>query len=235
MLLQSPMAMAPVAAPPRKGDTRAVLATGSAQEHESEDCGNGMPEQPCRAEEADKSPGYSREQAALFVMKQDRVIGSRMHGRLRSDLRRVLDADDLLLTVARRIDRLAAAGRLRATTEGQLRALVLRIAENAASEYARRLRAENTAAHSAARNPSSTSRAINHETNGMGERLESELGMTAAEHVMVRMRSNGAAHAEIAHALGLNGAMIRMRWLRMRERASGLSVGIHNGVAGTSD
>lgn len=81
-----------------------------------------------------------REAAAKFVMEFGGHIRRRIKGKLSPSMRRIFDSRDILSTVGRRLDRIVKSGRVKATSEPQLWALVFRIANNAVIEKGRVIR-----------------------------------------------------------------------------------------------
>lgn len=81
-----------------------------------------------------------REAAATFVMQFGSHIRRRIKGQLSPSMRRIFDSRDILSTVGRRLDRIVESGRVKATSEPQLWALVFSIANNAVIEKGRVIR-----------------------------------------------------------------------------------------------
>ena len=81
-----------------------------------------------------------REAAGKFVMEFGGHIRRRIKGKLSPSMRRIFDSRDILSTVGRRLDRIVESGRVKATSEPQLWALVFRIANNAVIEKGRVIR-----------------------------------------------------------------------------------------------
>ena len=78
-----------------------------------------------------------RAAAALFVTRYGSRIRRRIRGKLSPAMRRIFDSQDILSTLGRRLDLFVRSRRLEALNEGQLWALVFRMAENAVIDKAR--------------------------------------------------------------------------------------------------
>ena len=85
--------------------------------------------------------GGDRDAAAEFVRRYGDLIRLRVREKLGASLRRVLDSEDVLSTVARRLDGIVHDGRLRAGTQAELWSLVTAIANHAVCENVRGVRA----------------------------------------------------------------------------------------------
>lgn len=164
-----------------------------------------------------------RASIARFVLSNGPLIRMRLRDRLGSDVRRVFDTDDLIATVARRMDGLAESGNLRAESSAQMWALMVSIAEHAASEHRRRARTERKlgkarigeALSSQADAAVQDSRA---DDIGQARRIESALGLDQADYVTLRVRLAGGSNAQVGAALGASTAAVRMRCIRLRAR-----------------
>jgi RNA polymerase sigma factor (sigma-70 family) len=83
--------------------------------------------------------GGDRGAVAEFIRGHEPLIRRRFRHKLGAALRRVVDSEDLVSTLSRRLDAYVAMGRLTATTQEQLWALVLKIAENSVFDKLRDL------------------------------------------------------------------------------------------------
>src|SRR5689334_16822079 len=72
-----------------------------------------------------------RNAAAQFMDRFGSRIRRRVRGRLRPAMRRLFDSQEIISTLARRLDLFVRGGQLNAETEGQLWTLVFKMAENA--------------------------------------------------------------------------------------------------------
>lgn len=80
-----------------------------------------------------------REAAAAFVLQNQALIRRRYRHKVGSALRRLIDSEDLVATLSRRLDAYILSGRLQAVTLDQLWALIHRIVENSVSDKGRLL------------------------------------------------------------------------------------------------
>lgn len=80
-----------------------------------------------------------REAAGAFVSEYGPRIRRRIRQRLGPRVRRVFDSEDILSTLSRKLDLYVAERRLEAMTEGELWALIARIASSSAVDKARRV------------------------------------------------------------------------------------------------
>lgn len=78
-----------------------------------------------------------REAVGQFIQIYGDRIRRRVRGQLRPDVRRVFDSQEILSTVARRLDELVSNRLLRASEEAQLWSLIFRIATNAVVDKSR--------------------------------------------------------------------------------------------------
>jgi RNA polymerase sigma factor (sigma-70 family) len=138
----------------------------------------------------------------------------------------VFDTDDLIATLARRLDELMQTRSVRATSAHQAWALVLSIARHAAREYRRKETAEQRHRLLVAEradavedpHPSTSAAADSQFGLSLNDALES--GLDAEDHAILRLRAHGVPFAHIGAAMGLNEAAVRMRWRRLRGRLS---------------
>jgi RNA polymerase sigma factor (sigma-70 family) len=80
-----------------------------------------------------------REAVAEFIRGHEPLIRRRFRHKLGAALRRVVDSEEMVSTLSRRLDAYMAMGRLSATTQEQLWALVSRIAERSVFDKLRQL------------------------------------------------------------------------------------------------
>ena len=156
-----------------------------------------------------------RAAAARFMALYGSLIRSRVRDKLSVGLRRVMDSEDVLSTVARRLDGMVLEGRLRAETEPELWSLVQTVARNALSESLRSTRGDRVVMGRAER----ASAADTPPLQGSSDRSIIGAAMDAlpdeTDKRVLTMWLRGASHAHIARALGSTPAAIRMRWRRL--------------------
>lgn len=166
-----------------------------------------------------------RAAAARFMALYGALIRSRVRDKLSVGLRRVMDSEDVLSTVARRLDGMVLEGRLRAETEPELWSLVQTVARNALSESLRSTRGDRVVmgrgdrAHGADTPP----------LHGGSERTLVGAAMDAlpdeTDKRVLSMWLRGASHAHIARSLGSTPAAVRMRWARLMRALRSLGRG----------
>lgn len=78
-----------------------------------------------------------RDAVGAFITQYGARIRRRIRGKLGPAMRRIFDSQEILSTVGRRLDLYIRSGRLDATTEQQLWALVFRMANNAVIDKSR--------------------------------------------------------------------------------------------------
>ena len=164
-----------------------------------------------------------RRAAAEFITRYGSRIRRRIRGKLSPAMRRIFDSQEILSTVGRRLDQFVRYGRIEAASEGELWALVFRMAENAIVDKARvfrRLRRvedeDGAFAHDLARRLRQAARA-------QKAGVEIEL-VRVLEHVpdpvdrqILSLWLVGTEHAAIADHMELAAATVRKRWQRIKE------------------
>jgi DNA-directed RNA polymerase specialized sigma24 family protein len=154
-----------------------------------------------------------RDAAAAFITRYGPRLRRRVRGKLSRAMRRVLDSQDILSTVGRRLDGYVRTGSLAAQSVGELWSLVLTMAEHAvvdrALEVQRQWRAtremplERTSGHDrTAASPLPLDRAMETVTDEKNRQILS-------------LWLDGSSHGLIAARLGLSHAAVRQRWHRM--------------------
>ena len=127
-----------------------------------------------------------RDAAALFVTRYGSLIRRRIRGKLSPAMRRIFDSLEILSTVGRRLDLYVRAGRFNAQSEGQLWALVFRMANNAVIDKSRIFRRLEK---------------VEAEDSEFSRQLLARLNDA-------RQRGDREVEIEIEHALGLFGDLI---------------------------
>lgn len=163
---------------------------------------------------------YSRERIAAFVLeRRDRIVRLATEA-LTAAERAAYGSDDVFATVWRRVDNLAAAGMIRASSEAELDALVTRIARNMINTRLRWLnmarrhhddvfwsrfadRLEGTASDAAA--------------NELVDALLASL-QREQDRFIVMARLMGWNHQVIADQLNVSVEAARQRWSKLRQR-----------------
>lgn len=78
-----------------------------------------------------------REAGALFISRYGGRIRRRVRGKLSPAMRRLFDSQEILATVARRLDALVANGEIRAVSDGEVWELVFTIVDHSLVDKAR--------------------------------------------------------------------------------------------------
>ncbi len=164
-----------------------------------------------------------RKAAAEFLDRFAPRIRRRVRGRLRPAMRRLFDSQEILSTLARRLDLFVLGGKLTATSEAQLWSLVFTMAQNAVVDKARlfgRLRA--------AENSDDFARLLDQrlenaeQVNEDGAAVELERIFTALEdrtdREILSLWLHDTPHHMTAQLVGLKPAAVRKRWETIRRR-----------------
>jgi DNA-directed RNA polymerase specialized sigma24 family protein len=162
-----------------------------------------------------------RSAAARFMELYGVLIRLRVRDKLSVGLRRVMDSEDVLSTVARRLDGMVLEGRLRAQTAPELWSLVQTVAFNAVSESHRESRAEpeldadgRVEEHEAVLEAVEAPTSPEAESSGLLVEAMDRLGDEADQRVL-SMWLRGSNHTHIARSMGLEPSTVRMRWSRL--------------------
>jgi DNA-directed RNA polymerase specialized sigma24 family protein len=157
-----------------------------------------------------------REAAAEFVRRHEALLRRRYRHKVGTALRRLVDSEDMVSTLSRRLDAYMASGKLQEVTLEQLWSLIYRIVEHALADkgrLARRLQiVEGEDRPFAA--------AL--ETRLEGSAAEGELGRIIGtiddpvDREILQMWLAGAQHKVIAANLGISHVAVRKRWQRTK-------------------
>ncbi len=135
-------------------------------------------------------------------------------------LRRVLDSEDVLSTVTRRLDHLVRDRAIRAGSNAELWSLVAAIANHAVAENARTERRERSTLESAsahaARDATSRPQAAHadEDDSALADIVGSLQDETDRRILWSRLHDH--PHEQIAEELGSTASAVRMRWSRIR-------------------
>ncbi len=168
--------------------------------------------------------GGSREAMARYVLSLEPLIRRRVAGKLGARMRRVFDSQDIVATVLRRIDVYLSEHEIRATTEGELRALVMRVANTAVIDKVRLLerlrRAED--------DPLALSLRTRIERGDLDDaEVDSVIGRAlqsvedSRDQRMLWLWLSGLELKSIGVILEMKPDAVRKRWQRLRESLSG--------------
>lgn len=170
-----------------------------------------------------------REIAATFIVENSSRIRRRIRGKLGTLIRRTTDSEDIVSTVARRLDRYVASGRARAVSEGELWGLATKMIDAAIADYLRK--AHRRARYEEQRRSTRdglTARASVGPASGGGPGVSAEevlrdLARNGQEgdREIAYMYARGRSHAQIARALTKGEDRVRNRWQTIKRRLRG--------------
>jgi DNA-directed RNA polymerase specialized sigma24 family protein len=177
--------------------------------------GRELPELLCRVRSGD------REASAEFISRYGPRIRRRVRGKLSPAMRRLFDSQEILATVARRLDKMVAAGRLQAVSDGQVWSLVFTIADRSLIEKARMFRTlqaregeDSPLATSmlsrlrrAEREPDGPEMEVERALQSLGDRLDRQI---------LGLWLMGKGATSIAAVVDMEPATVRKRWERIR-------------------
>lgn len=165
-----------------------------------------------------------RAAAADFMNRFGSRLLRRVRTKLSQPMRRVFDSQDILSTLARRLDRFVSSGRLEAATEGQLWSLLQRMAEHAVVDKARvfrRLQSVETEDSGFARAMLARLRGLERKSEDAPE-IEIDRAMRSLrdpkDQTILTLWLMGTPHATTAEQVGLSAAAVRQRWVSIRSR-----------------
>jgi len=160
---------------------------------------------------------------ARYVLSLEPLIRRRVAGKLGARMRRVFDSQDILATVLRRIDVYLSEHEIKATTEGELRALVMRVANTAVIDKVRLLerlrRAEDDPLAQTLRSRIDHPDVGDDDVDGvLGRALQSI--RDARDQRMLWLWLSGLELKSIGVVLEMKPEAVRKRWQRLRESLS---------------
>ncbi|MBL0927610.1 MAG: sigma-70 family RNA polymerase sigma factor [Phycisphaerales bacterium] len=162
-----------------------------------------------------------RDAAAAFLVRFGDRIRSRVRAKLSGRVRRLFDSQDILSTVARRLDRFVLSGQLTAANEPELWALVFRLAEHAVVDKARLLRRLERVEGEDSVFASELRSRLDDEASEEGDGLVAaalESTTDPTDRTILSLWLNDLPHAEIGRSVGLSAEAVRWRWHRIRAR-----------------
>jgi hypothetical protein len=168
----------------------------------------------------DQSGDARREALARFIHTYRAQIKDGFRARFASGALAYYDSSDFFATVLRRADLLTS--RLGDAATPDARRLLREIVLEALSDCARAARNERRLQQElrtpgCARSTPSDSDAVD-DLSPDREELDS-LRLSGDEFDLARFRAGGMQHAKVAAALGVSAATIRMRWVRLVQKA----------------
>ncbi len=152
-----------------------------------------------------------------FMLHYGDLLRLRIRDKLSVNLRLVLDSEDVLSTVTRRLDVIVCSERLRAESDRQLWALVMQIAKNVVSENVKRQSGSRMFIDRLANLEDEAAKGA-----VAGDEADPDLVHRALrilpcqeDRFVLRKRISGCTHDEIALLSGSTPAAVRMRWSRI--------------------
>lgn len=169
-----------------------------------------------------------REAVGEFIDRYGERIRRRVRGKLGASMRRVFDSQEILSTVARRLDEIVCDRRLEAGEEAQLWSLVYRIAGNAVIDKSRvftRLRRVEGGDESFARELLGRLESAERE-GGEGTEIHLERMLRVLtdpiDRQILEMWLRDVPHVAIARSLGIPSGTVRRRWGQIKSRLAPL-------------
>ena len=164
-----------------------------------------------------------RDAAGEFITRFGPRLRARLRFRLSQSMRRVFDSQDVLSTVARRLDACVRAGAITAATPEQLWSLVLTIARHSLAEKGRiisrlqRVEDEDSdVARAILRRLEDAQRQSEHDAEATIEHAFTQLS-DPTDRQILGMWLVGTPLAEIAACLGLAAGTVRWKWSQIRD------------------
>jgi DNA-directed RNA polymerase specialized sigma24 family protein len=161
-----------------------------------------------------------REAVGEFVTRYGDLIRLRIRDKLGPRLRRILDSEDVLSTVTRRLDGLVRDRAIRAGSNAELWSLVAAIANHAVAESARSAKREQNTLESAPRDSESEEAAQPTYAHATEDSALTGIVGTLQDETDRRIlwgRLHDHAHEQIAEEIGSTPSAVRMRWSRIRK------------------
>lgn len=163
-----------------------------------------------------------RTAAALFITRYGSRIRRRIRGKLSPAMRRIFDSQDILSTLGRRLDQYVRLGHMEVADEGELWALIFRMADNAIIDKARvfgRLQRAEAEDGTVAQELMHRLRAAERESeSGVEVEIGRVLDMIkdATDRQILYLWLMDTTHVAISEHIGLTSAAVRKRWQKIR-------------------
>jgi len=141
------------------------------------------------------------------------LVRYRYRNQLNPRLQALLETNDILSTVYRRTYAYLRSNPLREESKGALWGVINRVTERAAIELARRQGVRTRAESGWVDHAVSRSAPRPSHDHALLERVEDPI-----DQEIVRLRTSGLTHTQIASSLGIDPAVVRKRWSRIRRR-----------------
>ncbi|MFG0260604.1 MAG: ECF-type sigma factor [Phycisphaerales bacterium JB041] len=167
--------------------------------------------------------GGDSEAVGEFVSRYGPIIRSHFRRKIGASMHRLVDSQDLLSTISRRLCQRVQNGRVRAEDDQQLWALVYRIGNDALIDRVKivsRLRSLESEGSPFVRGMRDRlDQGGVDSPQEFAEELHRMLGLlsTSADRELLVQWLHGKSLADAGASLGMNAAMARKRWQRIRE------------------
>lgn len=165
-----------------------------------------------------------RDAAAHFLTQNQAMIRRRYRQKLGRAMRRLCDSQELVSTIARRLDKMVSDKAVTAESERQLWALIFTIGDHALADKSRIIsrleRVEGPDSDIAREWRLRFARAERTREDGMEAELDAMLGQLddSEDRQILTMWLMGIEHPVIAAELSIEPAAVRKRWERIRTR-----------------
>lgn len=163
-----------------------------------------------------------RDALAQYVLTLEPLIRRRISGKLGPRMRRVFDSQDIFATVLRRVDLYTTTHELRATTENELLALVMKVANAAVVDKVRLLKRLQRSEDDPELVQLLCARLEQQETNhdefdGLLGRVFDKIEHDPDRRILWLWLS-GLELKLIGSVIGMEPSTVRKRWQRLREQ-----------------
>ncbi len=162
-------------------------------------------------------PAARRQRVADFIHAHRDLIKEGFRARIISGDRGFYDSSDFFSTVQRRADRLASLEDDESSRD--ILRMLHEIMLEALSDHAREMVRDRAVRESLAEDATRADETIFQTRAPAGERSLKALHLNAEELDLARLRAGGLLHRQVAAALGVSAAVVRMRWQRLVGKA----------------
>jgi len=165
-----------------------------------------------------------RAAAGEFMDRYGSRIRRRIRFKLSAPMRRLFDSQEILSTVARRLDLYVGREKVEANVPEELWALVFRIADNALIDKVRLFRRLEAVEGSDSRFATSLLSTMRRAEQGSSSGVELEMDRVflslenKVDREILTLWLSGDDQPDIARQLGISQETVRQRWCRLRER-----------------
>ena len=157
------------------------------------------------------------------VLELAPLVRNRIRRKLDGNAQRLFDSQDLMSTVLRRIDRLAAEGRLRASSDEELIALLIRVSDRVVIDRYRVLAKLRRVEGEDGPWARSLLQRLEQEQDDGGSELLADLYQSIEnpeDRMLLSLWLRDLPHTVIAQTLGISPEAARQRWRTLRLKIS---------------